>query len=212
VERFERKVPRHRTVIYNGIDVSNYGLAKPGKRPRLELLTVGALAPRKGQQFVIEALDSVRDAGIDARLTMVGSGPDEALLRELVNRLGLADSVVFAGEHLDPRPFLVEADIFVLPSRQEGFSNALLEAMASGLPAVVTDVGGNREALDGQGGRIVEPEQSDRLAEAILGLARTRGQLAELGGYNRARAAATFSIQQSVRHLAEWYLTGPSSG
>ncbi|MEK6225049.1 MAG: glycosyltransferase [Chloroflexota bacterium] len=205
-EQSERLLPRTRTVIYNGVDPSEYSLARPGQDQRLRLVTVGVLAPRKGQEYALKALRLVRDAGIDARLTLVGDGPDSGRLRTMAQVEGIEDHVVFAGGQLDPRPFLVEADVFVLPSRQEGFSNALLEAMATALPVVATAVGGNVEAIvDGEGGWIVPPEDSAALAEALIRSARSREELATMGVSNRRRVESTFSLDSSVDQLAQWY-------
>jgi glycosyltransferase involved in cell wall biosynthesis len=205
----EPLLPRVRTVIYNGIDVSAYNSApKPVNGP-LRLVTVGALAPRKGQEYAVEALRLVTDAGVSATLVLVGSGPDEAKLRRLAADSGVERLITFAGEQTDPRRYLEEADIFVLPSRQEGFSNAILEAMASALPVIATDVGGNAEAIvHGTGGLIVEPESSTALAAAITELDRNRSQLPEMGHSNRERVAERFSLEASARALADWYLDG----
>src|SRR5260370_28144661 len=100
----------------------------------------------------------VPDAGLDAGLVLVGSGVDEAMLEKLIADRKLGDRVTLAGEHPDPRGFLSDADVFLLPSRREGFSNAILEAMAAGLPVIRTDLGGNAEPIEhGRGARIVAP-------------------------------------------------------
>jgi glycosyltransferase involved in cell wall biosynthesis len=123
--------------------------------------------------------------------------------------LGITDRVVFAGQQTDPRPYLQAADIFMLPSRQEGFSNALLEAMASGLPVVATDVGGNSEAVvNGDGGWIVRPEDAEALANAVQSLATQRTDLPAMGRRNRERVEKTFSLDRSVVALASWYRYG----
>src|SRR2546423_4906186 len=142
-ERTERLLPRVRTVIYNGVDATVYRCASPTTAGPLRLVTVGALEPRKGQEYALRALRRVHEAGVDARLTLVGGGSDETLLRRIAHAQRVEAHVNFAGPQADPRPYLLDADVFVLPSRQEGFSNALLEAMACGLPVVATDVGGN---------------------------------------------------------------------
>lgn len=210
-ETHEAFLPSHRTVIYNGVDLQAYQVAQPTANGPLRLVTVGALAARKGQEYLIEALALLRQAGVDAKVELVGSGPDENMLRRKVAEHALIDRVLFEGEHTDPRPYLAHSDVFVLPSRQEGFSNALLEAMASGLPVVATDVGGNAEAIvDGRGGRIVPPGQSSALAEAIAELARDRSKRIEMGRFNRQRVAELFSVRASAQNLANWYLNGPS--
>lgn len=205
-ERTERLLPRSRAVIYNGVDAASYPLATPGTSQPLRLVTVGALEPRKGHEYGLGALRLILDAGIDARLTVVGGGSDENILRRIAKETSIDQQVLFAGPQLDPRPFLVDADIFLLPSRQEGFSNALLEAMASGLPVVATDVGGNREAvIDGEGGAVVRPLDPSAIAEAVLKLAGARDHLAGIGAANRQRVAEVFSLDASVRNLAAWY-------
>jgi glycosyltransferase involved in cell wall biosynthesis len=210
VERYERFLPRGRGVIYNGIDPELYRAASPGKRSGpLRLVNVGALAPRKGQRYAIEALAICAEAGVDARLVLVGAGPDRPLLESAARDSGVEDRVEFAGEQMDPRPFLEAADLFAFPSRQEGFSNALIEAMSSGLPVVATDVGGNAEALGKNGGRIVPPEDSEAFARAVIELAANRRGLAEIGAANRDRVARTFSLEASVKRLADWYRLGP---
>jgi glycosyltransferase involved in cell wall biosynthesis len=203
----ERFLPRRRTVIYNGIDVSAYTPSPTNGKGPLRLVTVGGLAPRKGQEYAIQAIRLVHAAGVDARLTLVGSGEDEAKLRQITTELGVNDLVTFAGERPDPRPYLALADVFLLPSRQEGFSNAILEAMATALPVIATDVGGNAEAIvQDKGGLIVPPEQPDALAAAITKLAGKRDELPDMGRFNRARVAERFSLEGSARSLADWYL------
>ena len=199
-------LPRIRTVIYNGIDLSAYQPSASSTTGPLRIVTVGALAPRKGQEYAIEAIKLVAAAGIDANLVLVGSGSDEAMLRRVVAESGVAERITFAGEHADPRPYLRPADVFLLPSRQEGFSNAILEAMACSLPVIATDVGGNAEAIvHKQGGLIVEPRNPEAIAAAIIELAGNRDALPVMGRFNRERAVERFSLEASTRTLADWY-------
>jgi glycosyltransferase involved in cell wall biosynthesis len=203
----ERFLPRRRYVIYNGVNASLYEPAAGTPSGPLRLITVGALAPLKGQAHAIQAMRLVGDAGVDARLVLVGSGPDEAELRHLANEIGVAERITFAGEQSDPRPFLKAAEIFLLPSLQEGFSNAILEAMATALPVIATDVGGNAEAvIDGVGGLLVPPEKPEALAAAIIEMARRRGELEAMGHLNRDRVVEQFSLDASTRKLADLYL------
>jgi glycosyltransferase involved in cell wall biosynthesis len=209
-EAHERFLPSIRTVIYNGIDVSAYDPGQAQGNGPLRLITVGALSARKGQEYAIGALARLQSRGVDVSLELVGSGPDEAKLRKKAASDGIESRVRFAGEQTDPRPHLACADLFVLPSRQEGFSNALLEAMACALPVVATDVGGNAEALvDGEGGRLVPPQDSEALAAAIAEMASDRERLVAMGRFNRRRVEERFSLQTSVQALADWYRNGP---
>jgi len=204
-ERSERMLPRRRTVIYNGVDVAGYELARPGARSWLQLVSVGRLAAHKGHDDALRALAELARAGVDARLTFVGDGPRRAEMQQLATALGVESQVEFAGER-DPRPALQQADLFILPSHHEGFSNALLEAMASGLPVVATDAGGTAEALgDAGGGRLVQPRAPAALAQALIDLARDRDALAEMGLANRHRVEANFTLDRSCDALAAWY-------
>jgi glycosyltransferase involved in cell wall biosynthesis len=212
VEAHEPMVPRVRGVIYSGIDVEQYEPARPTRMGPMRVVVVGALAPRKGQEYAIEALRMLTDEGVDVSVELVGDGPDRDMLRHKAVQCGVETSLIFRGAHMDPRPFLSAADVFLLPSRQEGFSSALLEAMASALPVVATDVGGNGEALiHGEGGLLVPPEQPKAIADAIRELARNRSNLSEMGNSNRQRVRELFSLDKSARRLADWYLRGPDS-
>lgn len=206
-ERTERFLPTRRTVIYNGVDVTKYDLARPKADGVLKLVTIGVLEDRKGHEYALKAVQIMQAAGIDAELTIVGGGSKEASLRHAATELAITNRVVFAGSHADPRPYLTAADIFVMPSRQEGFSNAVLEAMASGLPVVATDVGGNAEAVvHREGGLIVPADDATALAKAIIELHGHRRELGRMGQANRLRVDERFSLATSVRRLASWYL------
>ena len=151
------------------------GIALPGGAPLLA--TVGALIPRKGQGFVVEALAQLAEA----RLLLIGTGPDEAKLRALAARIGVAERVHFLGsvDH-DLLPIILSAaDAMVLPSSTEGLANAWIEALACGTPLVVTDTGGAREVMTApEAGRIVA-----RDAEALVA-GRSRGACS---GFRAAR-------------------------
>jgi teichuronic acid biosynthesis glycosyltransferase TuaC len=118
------------------------------------LVSVGALIPRKGQSFVIEALPALPGA----QLALIGAGEDMAQLEILSSELGVADRVHFFGSlpHAEIARFVQAADVAVLPSSSEGLANAWIEALACGTPLVITDVGGAREVIHSpDGGRIV---------------------------------------------------------
>jgi glycosyltransferase involved in cell wall biosynthesis len=207
VEATEWALPALRTVIYNGVDADRYGVAAPRTSGPLRLVSVGTLARRKGQRTALQALRSARAAGIDAHLTLVGSGPDEVILARTAATLELTEHVRFAGFQSDPAPFLRDADLFLLPSEQEGFSNVLIEAMAVGLPVIATSVGGNAEAVvDGEGGIIVPSGDPEAMFRAIATMSGDRQHLATRGLANRDRVRERFSLERSVDDLARWYL------
>ena len=113
-----------------------------------EWLFVGRLHPVKGADLLLKAFAG-GGALSQARLALVGAGPQAEELKTMACELGLADRVRFLGETPDPRPFYAQAKGVVLPSRSEGLSNVLLEALACGKPVIATDVGGTREVLEG---------------------------------------------------------------
>lgn len=134
-------------------------------RDRPVLATVGALIPRKGQAFVIEALAQLPDA----ILLLAGKGHDEARLRALAARLGVADRVRFMGAvpHGELSILLNAADVFVLPSSSEGLANAWVEALACGTPVVTTPIPGAQELItDPSWGRLAARD-SAVIADAV---------------------------------------------
>lgn len=164
------------------------------------LVATGALIPRKGQRFVIEAL-----ARLDipnARLALAGAGEDEAALRSLAASLGLADRVHFLGivSHAQLPGLLAAADAMVLPSASEGLANAWVEALACGTPLVITDSGGAREVVvDDSAGRIA-PRDAGAIAAALGDLlASPPGQAAV------AANAERFSWDNNARSLAAYW-------
>lgn len=141
-------------------------------RDRPVLATVGALIPRKGQRFVIEALTKLPDA----ILLIAGHGPDEAMLRELAKTTGVAERVHFLGAvpHGELPVLLNAADVFVLPSSSEGLANAWVEALACGTPVVTTPIPGAQELItDPDWGRLV-PRESAAIAAGVSAMLASR--------------------------------------
>jgi glycosyltransferase involved in cell wall biosynthesis len=142
------------------------GWSRPGA-PRL--VTVGNLNPAKDQATLLRALAQVRRRR-EVQLLILGEGPERAALEALRDELGLRDAVLMPGFVRDPQTYLGLADLFVLSSAWEGFSNAIVEALACGAPVVSTDCrSGPREILaDGKYGDLVPVGDADALAGAIL--------------------------------------------
>ncbi|WP_282205189.1 glycosyltransferase [Kitasatospora fiedleri] len=177
------------SVVHHGPDLGGAPSGPAARRAARERLglppealvvgTVGNLTAKKDQATLLAAFALLRGREPDARLVLVGSGPLEAELRA---RAG--DGVLFAGTRADVPELLPGWDVFCLSSRQEGLPVALMEAMASGLPSVVTGVGGVPEILDdGVEGRLVPPGDPAALAAAL-------GELAGPGPRERMGAAA----------------------
>ncbi|MFW2831495.1 glycosyltransferase [Sphingomonas sp. ID0503] len=181
--------------IPNGVDLSPAWASRMPARshrwiddPALRVLvSAGRLDPQKGYDVLLRALAELRDVS-DLRLLIAGDGgPDtRKTLERLAEGLGVADRIDFLGYLADPFALIGKGDLFVLPSRWEGASNALLEAMACGLPIVATDCpGGSREILGGGAhGRLTPVDDPRALAAAI------RAELAERRDPAIQRAAA----------------------
>jgi glycosyltransferase involved in cell wall biosynthesis len=192
-------------VIPNGIDLNEFSPADPAPAGPFRLVCVSRLIPRKAIDVLITAFTTVHDRFPDAELVIVGDGVLAGRLRDLAVRFGLADAVQFAGyqPHDKMAAFYRSAHMFVLPSRHEGMSNAMLEAMACGLPVVVTNTGGTAELVK-DNGIVVSPDDPIQLATAILTL---------LDDENRRRHAAQasrtiarkFGWQSCARRYIETY-------
>ena len=170
------------------------------------LLTVGRLVPQKGQRYLIEAMPDVLRAHPHAQLLIVGMGFLEQKLRAQVDALGLRSSVRFLGRREDVPALMGAADIFVFPSLFEGLGVSLLEACASGLPCVVSDVGPLPEVIeDGVTGVLVPSQDPKSLADAIIRLAFDRELMRRYGEAARARVRRTFQIDRSIAQLEGLY-------
>jgi glycosyltransferase involved in cell wall biosynthesis len=164
---------------------------------------VGRLAPEKGLDTLVASWPIVRGRHAGARLILIGEGPERPSLEAQVDRLGLRDAVAMPGARDDPSEALREADLFVLPSREEGMSVALLEAMAMGLPLVASAIPGNRRLVDDSvHGRLVPPDDPSALAAAILDQWSDLDRAALMGRAARERVERDYSIAAVARaHL-----------
>lgn len=164
--------------------------------------TVGRLQPVKDHALLLRAFAKVRVQVPEAALVIVGDGPLRAALEAQAEQAGLSDAVRFMGDRHDVPRLLTGMEVFALTSTSEGYSVALLEACASSLPIVATDVGGNREIVrHGVNGRLVPSGDAAAIATALIALLRGGEQAAAMGraGYAWAQAEASF------RTMAERY-------
>lgn len=218
----------HVSQIYNGVDTERFSPAVP-RRPipgcpfvadHLCLVgTVGRMLtvkaqPRLARAFV-RALSDHPELRERARLVMVGDGPLRAECEQLLQQAGMRDLAWLPGERSDVPQVMRGLDVYVLPSLAEGISNSILEAMATGLPVVATDVGGNADLVDhGLTGEIVPPGDEVALARAITAWASDPGRRHLAGGLGRRRAEERFSLDAMVarylRVYERWQVTPPS--
>lgn len=163
----------------------------------------GRLQAGKGLETLIEAWSRVAAKRPDARLWIVGDGPERAALWRQIDDAGLDGRVVLAGSFDTVDDFLAAADLFILPSLEEGMSRALLEAMAAGLPVVATDIAGNRTLVENDvQGLLVPVHDAEALAQAIDRVWNDSALANRLGAAARERVQKEFSLDQQVRaHL-----------
>lgn len=211
-------VPARKAVlIYNGVDLSRFAQpetrtvarAALGLAPDSLVLTIVAnLIPYKGHSDLLEALSRAKGQ-LPSHWRLLLIGRDDgigAMLRQQVTALGLEGHVEFLGSRGDVPRLLAAADIGLLCSHQEGFSNALLEGMAAGLPMIATDVGGNGEAIaDGMSGLLVPARQPDALSSAILRLADDPALRGRLGQAARERVLRDFSLEACIDRYEALY-------
>lgn len=195
-------------VIINGIDVNRFLFSFnqiPGNTC-LRLGIIARLAPVKDIATLIRAMAIVHQHNPNLLLSIVGDGPERYFLESLVSELGLAQVVSFLGFRRDIPSVLKEIDIFVLSSLSEGTSITLLEAMASGKPVVVTNVGGNPAIVEqGVNGLLVPPGDSEALARALLNLAGASELRRAMATANINKVAERYSIQSMARHYEALY-------
>lgn len=194
---------RRIVVVPNGLPAS--GAVPRSAHPTYDVIAVGNLRDaQKGIDILLRALALIPDRF--GRAIVVGDGPARHGLEQLSRELGLADRVEFRGASRQVPELLADARLFVLSSRYEGMPNALLEAMAQGLPAVATAVGGVAEVMtDGEAGVIVPPEDPAALAGAIAGLLSDDQRAARLGQAARARIQERFTVAAHVDRLLAVY-------
>lgn len=195
----EYGLPRKRVgVIANGVDSEKFhpppSPRGEKKNARLIIAAVGRFFPIKNFPLLMRAVRRLRDQQLDVELHLAGDGPNEQRLLQTRAELGLEDRVHMPGYVEDMNAFFHRADIFALSSDNEANPNALLEAMATALPAVSTDVGGAREVLDrGRCGLLVQAGDDRAMAEALASLARDPGLRDRLGNSARAHVVARYS-------------------
>jgi glycosyltransferase involved in cell wall biosynthesis len=206
--------PEFIRVVHNGIDLDRFSHLAPDRQqffPGLEnhtlIVCTGNMRGNvKGHPTLIEAAQRICAKFPQARFVLIGEGEKRAEFEAKVSALGLQPNFVFMGSRQNVPEILACCDIAVLPSHAEGFSNALLEYMAAGLPTVATDVGGNPEVIENRrDGLLVKPNDPAALADAILSLLQNPHLASQLGTAAHERVRRHFDLAQLTFNVDALY-------
>lgn len=203
--------------ILNGVEINCFDIKTRKDEKKKELFindndsiigTVGRLAPIKDQKTLIYAFAKVIKHIPNVKLVIVGDGESRIELEDIASSLQLNESVRFLGMRFDIPELLAIMDLFVLPSLHEGISITLLEAMASRLPVIATNVGGNPEVvLNGKTGILVPHSNPEALAKEIIALLKDEQTRKNYGIYGQQVVQKNFSLEEMVNNHEELYIS-----
>ncbi len=205
--------PERVRVLYNGVDIQEYGSARPEPELRHGLgipeghrlvVMLARLVAQKKHTRLLQALEAIREELPPTSVLLVGEGALRGGLEREVEERCLGDIVSFAGHRNDIPQILALSDLSVVTSDREGFSNAIVESLAAGVPIVATDVGGNSEAIvDGKCGLLVKPNDLEGLARALKTILTddTLRQRMSEGARHRAKRFSLDRMLKETRHL-----------
>jgi glycosyltransferase involved in cell wall biosynthesis len=204
--------------IRNGVSVSEFVPAEDRRsevreklgcgRDEFVLVCVARLSEQKRIDILLQALARVLREGVRCKCVIVGDGPLRNQLLEQARSLGLSGHVFFEGFHEDVRPYLQASSAFILTSDTEGLPLSILEAMACGVPGIVTNVGGNAELIThGVHGVIVPRGSVDAIADGISYLANHPQERTQMAKMARARACEAFDIENAMAQIRQVILS-----
>jgi len=216
VAEAERLDPRKIDVHYQGVNVERFrpGVGDPSVGSRLGICdnapvigVVANLRPVKDLPLFLRAAKIVSGRCPQAAFLLVGHGQQLGELQALSEQLGIRDRVFFTRGEGRVIDYLARMSVACLSSLSEGFSNAILEYMAVGLPVVATDVGGNREAvLDGETGFLVRERTPEAFARPLIALLEDDDLRLRMGASGMARCLSNFELGKTMRDLEDYYL------
>ena len=201
-------------VIPNGIDLKHFPfndeLESSESAIKLHNLpvigTYGTLLESKGQRDFLQAISKLKERGIDAEFLIMGHGPDKPKLREIAEELGIAHRLTFSASTIIDSKNISSIDIFVEPTRQEGFGMSVLQAMASGVPVVACGVGGIYSLIeDGENGILVTSGDTEAMCDAICRLLNDSTLRCKLIRNARTKVEQEFSSKKVCSVLLEYY-------
>lgn len=192
-------------IVANGIDLGRYRIGETNSDiPRI-ICVAGLRHQIKGQDVLLKALGILKTRNVGFTCRLVGEGASRPILEKMIRDLYLQDRVELLGVRFDVPDLLAESDLFILPSRSEGFGLAIIEAMASGVPVVAADIDGPREIVShGRNGYLFEAGDENDLADKIAALLNDnihREKLVEQG----LRDVRNYSIEKTYRNYLHIY-------
>lgn len=221
VEAYHSKlhIPRKKfRVIHNGINLEHFAplptLSREQEKrelrilPGVKILTCVAKLriEQKGHFYLLEAMRKMRETRKDFVLLLVGDGPDRHKVQEMIKNYELEEAVILLGDRSDVPSILSITDIFVLPTLYEGMSNALLEAMAVGLPIVTTNISENKELIEhNKSGILVPVRNSQAIGEALQTLLSKPDFAKRLGGNARKKAEMKFNLDRTITSTDQFF-------
>lgn len=167
---------------------------------KLKIVCVANLHIVKGHLYLIKAISNLVNEELKLKLTLIGDGEHRRNLVAEIDKLGIKDNVEFLGTITDVYPELYQNHLFILPSLSEGLPNAVMEAMASGLPVICTDVGGSSELVeDMHNGMLIQPKSVEQIEKAIKYFYLNRTQIKLFGNRGRDKIKEGFSFERLVK-------------
>lgn len=168
--------------------------------------TYGTLTEHKGQRDFLQAAKGVLARGVDAEFLIMGHGPDKQTLRDLAEQLQISKRLTFSASTITDSRNISNIDIFVEPTRKEGFGMSVLQAMATGIPVIASGVGGIFSLIeDGVSGLLVSAGDTQGMIDGICRLLENPGLRQELAHNARARVEKEFSAKKIAARLLKFY-------
>jgi len=206
------RIPCEKMVtIYNGVDLNRFKFGEVNRSTELAdtydiqkgdfvVGTVAMFRPEKAYNIFFQGMEKAASQIANLKVLVIGHGPESVQYMNYCNQGSLKGIVKFAGYIEDPERYLPLMDVFCLvPNKREGFSNAILEAMATGRPVIATDVGGNAEAVvNGETGIVIPPDNADKLSEAIMYFHNDPSTMVWMGKNGRRRVERFFSLERMI--------------
>jgi len=190
--------------IYNGINLKKFSYERQkydyDNKNKIKIIMVASFSKQKDQLTLIKSFSSLPNK---YQLYFAGDGPKISEAKDLVNKLKISDRVFFLGNRDDIPDLLKKMDIFILSSKWEGFGLVVVEAMASGLPVIATNISGLSEIVDGYG-ELFEKENTEELSNLILKISQNNFIYNELSNKSKERAK-DFSLENMVKEYVETY-------